>query len=82
MTQTRYSDRFRLGVIIYLLLFSHHPFMGTWKGNSDPPGQDESISKGYWPYGVNSPLKASINTIELDIVHPAVKKCFLKCFNV
>lgn len=81
LTQTRYSDRFRLGVVIYLLLFSHHPFMGTWKGNSDPPGQDESISKGYWPYGINSLLKPSLNTIELDIVHPNVKQCFLRCFN-
>lgn len=81
LTQTRYNDRFRLGVIIYLLLFTHHPFMGKWQGNDDPPGQDESISKGFWPYGINSPLQPSINTIALDIVHPELKKCFLKCFN-
>jgi DNA-binding helix-hairpin-helix protein with protein kinase domain len=81
LTQTRYSDRFRLGVIIYLLLFTHHPFMGVWKGNGDPPGQDESISKGFWPYGINSLLQPSLNTVALDIVHPELKKCFLKCFN-
>ncbi len=81
VTQTRYHDRFRLGVIIYHLLFTHHPFMGAYKGNGDPPGQDESISKGFWPYNPNSQIQPSVNTIALDIVHPEVKKCFLKCFN-
>jgi DNA-binding helix-hairpin-helix protein with protein kinase domain len=81
LTQDQYHDRFRLGVIIYLLLFTHHPFMGQWNGNDEPPGQDKSISKGFWPYGINSPLEPSPNTIALEIVHPEVKKCFLKCFN-
>lgn len=81
LTQTRFHDRFRLAVIIHLLLFGYHPFQGEWKGSGDQPGQDESISKGFWPYGQNSPLQPSCNTIPLDVVHPEIKKCFLKCFN-
>lgn len=81
LTQTRSHDRFRLAVIIYYLLFGHHPFMGKWTGSGNPPGQNESISKGYWPYGVNSLLKPSQNTIPLNVVHPALEKLFLKCFN-
>ncbi|MBE9143240.1 DUF1036 domain-containing protein [Planktothrix mougeotii] len=81
LTQFRSHDRFRLGVMIHYLLFGYHPFMGKWTGSGDPPGQNESISKGYWPYGNNSLLKPSQNTIPIDVVHPKLKKCFLKCFN-
>ncbi|MEZ2249632.1 DUF1036 domain-containing protein [Microcoleus sp.] len=81
LNQTRYHDRFRLAVIIHNLLFGNHPFMGIWTGSGNPPGQDESISQGHWPYGINSLLKPSRNTIPLTILHPELKKCFLKCFN-
>ncbi len=81
MTQTRYHDRFRLAVIIHYLLFTHHPFAGQWTGSGDQPGQDDSVSKGYYPYNSNSLIKPSINTVELAIVHPELQKCFLKCFN-
>ncbi|MCT7979600.1 helix-hairpin-helix domain-containing protein [Laspinema olomoucense] len=81
MTQNRFHDRFRLAVIIHYLLFGYHPFMGRWIGIGDPPGLDESISKGYWPYGLNSKFTPSQNTIPLHVVHPEIKKCFLKCFN-
>lgn len=81
ITQTRSHDRFRLGVIIYHLLFTHHPFQGKYIGTGDPPGQDDSISKGYWPYSNNSLIKLGKYSFELDIVHPEVKKCFLRCFN-
>ncbi len=81
LTQTRYHDRFRLAVIIHNLLFGNHPFMGIWTGSGNPPGQDESISQGHWPYGIKSLLKPSRNTIPLNVVHPKLEKCFLKCFN-
>ena len=81
LTQTRYHDRFRLAVIIYYLLFGYHPFMGKWTGSGNPPGQNESISQGYWPYGVNTLLKPSLYAIPLNVAHPELKKLFLKCFN-
>jgi DNA-binding helix-hairpin-helix protein with protein kinase domain len=81
LTQTRYHDRFRLAIIIHQLLFSYHPFMGKWTGSGDPPGMDDSISSGHWLYGTNSLLKPTINNLALDILHPELKKCFLKCLN-
>ena len=81
LTQTRYHDCFRLAVIIYYLLFGYHPFTGKWTGSGNPPGQNASISQGYWPYGINSLLEPSLNTIPLNVAHPELKKLFLKCFN-
>lgn len=81
LTQTRYHDYFRLAVIIYYLLFGYHPFMGKWTGLGNPPGQNESISNGYWPYGINSLVIPSPNTIPLKVTYPALEKLFLKCFN-
>lgn len=81
LTQTRYHDRFRLAIIIYYLLFGSHPFMGKWTGSGDPPGQNESISNGYWPYGVNGLVEPSKHTIPLNVAHPELEKLFLKCFN-
>ncbi len=81
LTQNRFHDRFRLAVIIHLLLFGYHPFMGQWNGSGDPPGQDELVRQGFWIHGQNSQMQPSRNTILLDVVHPEIKKCFLKCFN-
>ena len=82
LTQNRYHDRFRLAVIIYLLLFGgNHPFSGQWNGSGNQPAQGELIKQGFWLYGQNSLLQPSQNTIPLDVVHPEIKKLFLKCFN-
>jgi len=81
LAQNRFHDRFRLAVIIHYLLFGSHPFMGMWTGSGNPPGQNDSISQGHWPYGINSLLKPSRNTIPLEILHPELKECFTKCFN-
>jgi DNA-binding helix-hairpin-helix protein with protein kinase domain len=81
LTQTRFNDRFRLAIIIYYLLFTYHPFRGEWKGSGDPPGQDESVSKNFWPYGQSNQMQLSQNGIPLEILHPQIKKLFLKCFN-
>lgn len=79
--QTEVHDRFRLAVLIHYLLFGYHPFSGEWTGNGDSPDQTELIRKGFWPYSQNSLIRASLNTISLDIVHPEIKRCFLRCFN-
>ncbi|MBD2543685.1 hypothetical protein [Planktothricoides raciborskii] len=81
LTQNRYHDRFRLAVIIHYLLFGSHPFMGKWTGSGNPPGQNDAISQGHWPYGINSLLKPSPNTIPLNVLHPKLGQCFTKCFN-
>ncbi len=79
--QTEIHDRFRLGVLIHYLLFGYHPFSGNWTGVGESPEQTELIKQGYWYGGHNSPIHASKTTIPLDVVHPELKKLFLKCFN-
>ncbi|MGM3307924.1 protein kinase domain-containing protein [Anabaena sp. WFMT] len=80
--QTEIHDRFRLAVIIYQLLFSgNSPFQGKWIGAGETPEVNELIRQGLWLYSPNSLIQSVERTIPLDIVHPEVKKYFLKCFN-
>ncbi len=79
--QSEVCDRFRLAVLIHYLLFGYHPFSGEWTGAGESPDQTELIRKGLW-YGVkNSLIRPSQNIIPLDVVHPEIKRLFLKCFN-
>ncbi len=79
--QTEICDRFRLAVLIHYLLFGYHPFSGEWTGAGESPDQTELIRKGFWYGGKNSLIRPSQTTIPLDVVHPEIKRLFLKCFN-
>jgi TonB family protein len=80
--QTEVHDRFRLGVIIYQLLFGgNNHFQGKWTGAGEPPEPDEIIRRGLWLYSPNSLIEPVPRTIPMIIVHPAIRECFLKCFN-
>ncbi|MDB9444228.1 hypothetical protein PN497_23160 [Sphaerospermopsis kisseleviana CS-549] len=80
--QTEIHDRFRLGVIIYQLLFGgNNHFQGKWTGAGEPPEPDEIIRRGLWLYSPNSLIEPVARTIPMIIVHPAIRECFLKCFN-
>lgn len=79
--QTEVHDRFRLAVIVYLLLFGAEPFKGKWVGEGDSPAPGELIRQGFWPYAPNSLIQPGPLTIPLDIVHPEIQRCFLRCFN-
>jgi serine/threonine protein kinase len=79
--QTEIHDRFRLGVLIHYLLFGIHPFTGRWLGNGDSPEPNEIVKRGLWHGGQNSSWGPSKHTIPLDVIHPALKQCFLRCFN-
>jgi DNA-binding helix-hairpin-helix protein with protein kinase domain len=81
MEQTEVHDRFRLGVICYLLLFGDHPFKGKWTGQGDSPDPNELLRQGWWPYAPNSPIQPSRLTVPLNIIHPALQNCFVRCFN-
>nr|NCR18991.1 SUMF1/EgtB/PvdO family nonheme iron enzyme [Microcystis aeruginosa LL13-03] len=50
--QTEVHDRFRLGVVIYYLLFSGPPFRGLWQGAGDSLEQSELIRRGLWPHAL------------------------------
>jgi WD40 repeat protein len=80
--QTEVHDRFRLGVIIYQLLFGgNSPFQGKWTGAGETPEPNELIRRGLWVNGSNNLIVAAARTIPLEIVHPEIQQCFLKCFN-
>jgi WD40 repeat protein len=80
--QTEIHDRFRLGVIIYQLLFGgNSPFQGKWTGAGETPDINELICQGLWVNGSTNLIAAVARTIPLEIVHPEVQQCFLRCFN-
>ncbi len=79
--QTEIHDRFRLGVLIHYLLFGYHPFSGQWTGVGESPEQTELIKQGYRYAAHNSAIRPSKTTISLEVVHPELKKLFLRCFN-
>ncbi|MCC5610133.1 GUN4 domain-containing protein [Nostoc sp. CHAB 5834] len=74
-------DNFRLAVIIYHLLFGEHPFKGHWEGDGDSPEIDDLIRQGFWCYAGHGLIQPGDRTIPLDIVHPQVQECFLRCLN-
>ena len=78
--QTEIHDRFRLGVIVFLLLFGDQPFKGKWIGRGDSPQPTTLIEKGFWPYAPQSMIRPSPNTIPLSILHPQLQSCFHQCF--
>jgi DNA-binding helix-hairpin-helix protein with protein kinase domain len=81
MEQTEVHDRFRLAIIIYLMLFGDHPFKGKWVGAGDSPDPNELLRQGLWPHAPNQLIQPSRITIPLKTLHPELQSCFLRCFN-
>jgi serine/threonine protein kinase len=79
--QTEVHDRFRLGVIVFTLLFGYEPFKGVWKGGGEPPELNEWVKHNYWPYSGNGKVGLADYMMPLDIVHPELQNLFLRCFN-
>jgi WD40 repeat protein/serine/threonine protein kinase len=80
LDQTEVHDRFRLGVMVYLLLFGDQPFKGKWVGRGESPQPTDLIRDGFWPYASNSMVQPGPNTIPLSIIHPQLQVCFQRCF--
>lgn len=78
--QQEVHDRFRLGVMVYLLLFGDQPFKGKWVGRGESPQPSELIRQGFWPYAPDSQVQPGPNTIPLSILHPQLQVCFQRCF--
>ena len=80
--QTEIHDRYRLGIIIYEIIFSGNKvFQGKWEGEGEQPQISELIRQGIWIYQPNSQMKRVGRTIPLDIINSELKECFLRCFN-
>ena len=79
--QTEVHDRFRLGVVIYYLLFGGPPFRGLWQGAGDSLEQSELIRRGLWPFSGDKLVVPSDTTIPLNILHRDLHALFLRCFN-
>jgi WD40 repeat protein len=80
LNQSEVHDRYRLGVLIYLLLFGDHPFKGKWVGAGEAPNPVELARRGYWPFGPGSLIQPGPNTVPLDVVHTDLQRCFRACF--
>jgi WD40 repeat protein len=80
LDQQEVHDRFRLGVMIFLLLFGDQPFKGKWVGRGESPQPSELIRQGSWPYAPNSLVQPGPNTIPLSVIHPQLQVCFQRCF--
>jgi serine/threonine protein kinase len=82
VTQEEVHDRFRLGVVMYYLLFGNHPFQGRWTGAGETPELNDLIRQGFWPNAPTSFLKPSDLTIPLTVASPELLQCFRKCFTL
>ena len=81
--QLPYHDNFRLGVVIYFLLFGEHPFKGAWQGSGEVPDQNKLVQRGIWPHSpaVGHLLTTTRFSMPLAVLHPKLKEAFLICFN-
>ncbi|HEY9612029.1 helix-hairpin-helix domain-containing protein [Allocoleopsis sp.] len=75
--QTEAQDRFRIGVVVFQLLFGEHPFKFPQEGN--PLKIGELIQKRLW-IGSEGATVNNPRLIPLDIVHPKLQDYFSKCF--
>jgi len=75
--QSEYSDRFRLAVVIFLILFGEHPFRVA-DHSGEPLAVNDAICKGIW----RKNLDYSKRAIPFDYVHPKVQRLFSRCFDI
>jgi DNA-binding helix-hairpin-helix protein with protein kinase domain len=77
-------DRFALGVLLFqLLMEGNHPYRHLWQGSGDPPGLEESVRNGWFPYAAapkivapppGSPLLGSLD----PALSALMKRCFVE----
>lgn len=75
-------DRFGLATLLFqLLMEGTHPFAGIYQGSDDPPPYAERIRAGHYPYGSRAtPYRPVPTAPPLDMLHPAVRQLFTRCF--
>ena len=78
-------DLFGLAVLIFqLLMEGMHPFNGRFTGaEEDPcPALADRIKLGWFPYrpGLGLPYEPALSSLKFDVLHPALRNLFLRCF--
>ena len=81
--RTAEHDRFGLAVLLFqLLMEGTHPFAGMFQGGGDPPPYEDRIISGHFAYGTRRvPYHPMPVAPVLDILHPALRQLFLRCFD-
>jgi len=78
-------DLFGLAVLTFqLLMEGMHPFNGRFTGaEEDPcPALADRIKLGGFPYrpGLGLPYEPALSSLKFDVLHPALRNLFLRCF--
>ena len=76
-------DRFGLGVLIFqLLMDGSHPFRAQYLSAGDPPGIEDRIARGWFPYAPKpaGPVAPPPNAPSLDVLSPDVVALVQRCF--
>jgi hypothetical protein len=76
-------DRFGLGVLIFqLLMDGSHPFRAQYLSAGDPPGVEERIARGWFPYAPTpvGPVAPPPRAPTLDVLSPELAELMLGCF--
>ena len=80
--QTVEDDLFGLAVLVYqLLMEGTHPFEGVLGGTGDPVPYGERIARGWVPWaGRGGPYRPKPLAVSLEVLHPALRSAFVRCF--
>lgn len=75
-------DNFALAVMIYEFLTGQHPFAGgRWRGLGEGPHEtSQRIQQGLWLYGDHGLYRQTESDLPIDVLHPALKLLFTRCF--
>ena len=76
------SDCFGLAVLIFqMLMEGTHPYSGVYQGDEDPPPYETRIRNGHYTYGAKpAPYKPMPLAPPVEMLHPALRALFLRCF--
>lgn len=74
-------DAFGLAVLVFQLLMNgSHPYRGQWLGAGDPPGVEDKIARGLFPWSGAADLAPPAGAPPLDSLHPELVELLLRCF--
>lgn len=82
--RTEAQDLFGLGALIHMLLLEGtHPFAGICRLEGEPPTYVERIAAGHYPFAGRDDVPYSPSPLmpSYDLLTPAIRDLFFRCFN-